>query len=234
MALEGQPGLLRASSSVRELVAAAPFTARDGYLYLGQKRSSVLAVDAVTGTLRSVFRAEHVDFNVDVGAWGESPAVLMVGRTEYTLTAQDRATREVHLNITLAEYAHPAMRLGPDIPGQWSVFEPGQGVVAAGDTLLYGSRATGWQWSRALGSDVVALFLADSAGCLRQVPLDRLQRRPHGGGGPMPSRLTVTEGQHLMQVISFSFVRWYPLLIETGEGMLWIFTSGRGAFPADR
>jgi hypothetical protein len=178
-----------------------PFTGSDGNVYTGKKEAQVLAVDANTGKVLGGYDQEDMDINPDLGSWAQTPAVVMIGRTKYTVTIREYGTQHVRLNVTLAEYSNPALREASETPERWEIFDPGMSMVAIDDVLVYGSEARGWQWSRALGSRLVGLYVADSTGSLRQVPLDRLHPAPGTVEGEGVRRsLLIPQDESLMQV----------------------------------
>ena len=199
--------LLRSSLNVRDIVNLTPFTGSDGNVYNGKKDTRVLAVDANTGATLGDYQHEDVDVNPDYGSWSATPAVVMIGRTSYSLTIRNLSSNEVRLNLTLAEFSNPGLRTSAETPERWQVFEPGMGMVAIDDVLVYGSEADGWLWSLDMGSRLVGLYVADSSGSLRQVPLDRLHVVPPAIGdddeeedGAPATSMLIPQGDSLMQV----------------------------------
>ncbi|XP_078736738.1 LOW QUALITY PROTEIN: serine/threonine-protein kinase/endoribonuclease IRE1 [Lampetra fluviatilis] len=152
-------GLAKLPFTIPELVQASPCRSSDGVLYTGRKVDAWYVVDPTTGEKQQTLTTA---FPVNVCP---SSPLLYIGRSEYTVTLYDTATREVRWNATYYDYSASL----PDVEGQQQQHSlvhfasSGDGLVVSvdGDT---GQVA----WARDFGSPAVGLY-AWSGSALRRV-----------------------------------------------------------------
>jgi hypothetical protein len=88
--------------SIHDLIADAPFVTANGYVYLGQKISTMLALDSQSGAIVKTYGPLDVDISLAYGQQhGLGPQALLIGRTEHHLTVRERNTAQLQLNITV-------------------------------------------------------------------------------------------------------------------------------------
>jgi serine/threonine protein kinase len=99
--------LQRLPLRVADLVARAPFQAADGTLYMGRKRSRIFVLDHASGAvLRTIVDGDIVETaSGDAEALSPLPDdVLLIGRSDYSVSARDTVTGATLWNMTSGEY----------------------------------------------------------------------------------------------------------------------------------
>jgi len=91
-----------ATSTVRELVARAPFVDARGRFYVGSRHASAAAIDRDTGdVLRAVSADEHQDPTTSVDL--EDYSVVWVGRVDFHVSIYDARTGEMDVQFSTSE-----------------------------------------------------------------------------------------------------------------------------------
>lgn len=112
-------GLKKFPYTIAELVSASPSKSSDGYLYTGDKKDQWLAIDYRNGYKLDTLTSETLSSKISIS----DENIIFIGRTQYTITMFDIATRRKIFNLTYYDYsthAHAskssATNLGPNRP----------------------------------------------------------------------------------------------------------------------
>ena len=230
-------GITKLPSSLHELASGPPQTWKSKDLtnkaiYIGNKRSSAVAVEPVSGDVVRQFGGGVVQpLVVDIHA-GSTP--LLIPRTEYTLTIYNFTNQtQVLWNMTLAEYGTMS---APYRRGKFSVLSP----IAheRGDDDGYGLRfiprgkAKGSMGfiKRKLKSPPVAVYHWDESGVLYRQALEpskpgdrQVGDDPAGTSGHAPGR---GQGGHMLSEFSVEQAGNGPMYLDSGPAAL---EAGAGA-----
>eukprot|EP00294_Goniomonas_avonlea_P007754 CAMPEP_0114541278 /NCGR_PEP_ID=MMETSP0114-20121206/1221_1 /TAXON_ID=31324 /ORGANISM="Goniomonas sp, Strain m" /LENGTH=1701 /DNA_ID=CAMNT_0001725507 /DNA_START=110 /DNA_END=5215 /DNA_ORIENTATION=- len=156
-------GLHRLSTTAKKLVAAAPWVSEDGTFFLGQKDTTILAMDPATGDSR-VLRSDSPK-----SAGPRSQQEILLLRSEYLIQARDSQTGRERWNYTFSEFTGQSAPFGnPDVCEMVSADVV---LVMPGETgeLQLANTATGQViWHTILSSPPVFAYLVQGS---RVVPV---------------------------------------------------------------
>lgn len=94
-------GLKKFPYTIAELVSASPSKSSDGFLYTGDKKDQWLAIDYRTGAKLDTLTAETLSSKISIA----DDNVIFIGRTQYTITIFELATRRKIFNMTYFDYS---------------------------------------------------------------------------------------------------------------------------------
>lgn len=94
-------GLKKFPYTIAELVSASPSKSLDGYLYTGDKKDEWLAIDYRNGNKLDTLTSETLSAKISTS----DENILLIGRTQYTISMFDINTRKKVFNLTYYDYS---------------------------------------------------------------------------------------------------------------------------------
>lgn len=94
-------GLKKFPYTIAELVSASPSKSMDGYLYTGDKKDEWLAIDYRSGKKLDTLTSDTYAYKISTS----DENVLLIGRTQYTISMFDVNTRRKVFNLTYYDYS---------------------------------------------------------------------------------------------------------------------------------
>ncbi|CAF1006008.1 unnamed protein product [Brachionus calyciflorus] len=94
-------GLKKFPYTIAELVSASPSKSMDGYLYTGDKKDEWLAIDYKSGRKLDTLTSDTLASKIST----DDENVLLIGRTQYTISMFDMNTRKKIFNLTYYDYS---------------------------------------------------------------------------------------------------------------------------------
>lgn len=94
-------GLKKFPYTIAELVSSSPSKSKDGFLYTGDKKDQWLAIDYRNGYKLDTLTAETLSSKISIA----DENVVFIGRTQYTVSMFDIASREKVFNLTYYDYS---------------------------------------------------------------------------------------------------------------------------------
>jgi serine/threonine-protein kinase/endoribonuclease IRE1 len=88
-------------------VSASPSKSADGFLYTGDKRDQWLAIDYRNGFKLDTLTAETLSSKISIA----DENVVFIGRTQYTISMFDIASRKKVFNLTFYDYSTHSSRI---------------------------------------------------------------------------------------------------------------------------
>eukprot|EP00045_Choanoeca_perplexa_P011726 m.125461 g.125461 ORF g.125461 m.125461 type:complete len:825 (-) comp15741_c0_seq2:311-2785(-) len=163
--------LRKLTSTLPELASGHPLVSDDGFVFHGNKRSSLAALDASTGQLVNHYAKTDDNLRMET-LHGLGPQVVLMGRTEYQLVIHEAATNRLLFNMTMAAYSRLNSNFEPsDVQPDNPL--PDHALVAKENRLALrkGSKAV---WRTEFPGRVVNVFSLDTKGQLVKMNLVRL------------------------------------------------------------